>query len=353
MEFNEGRALVIGLAEYQEVSGLPDAILNDAHDVGSILRSTRYCGFPPENVRLLLNEQATLSAVNNALADLANAADSNDTVVIFFSGHGALLQNGSIETSALVMFDTARDDLLGSTLTEVEFSAALEKIKAERLLVLIDACHAGGAGVLKSNHGGDIHLGFGEKSLQRLAEGAGRVIMASSRSSETSLVMHGARNSVFTSKLLEALRGKGGTTGDGFIRVFDIFNYISEQVSRIVPGRQHPIFKASNVENNFPIALECGGTKSLDVLVGGSNSWRELEQIMADLYPAGPNDQDIWARAGGDVSRLKLNGTGRANWFAALRTLKLGGGGHSISRRELIEVALDDFPHHQELEALL
>ncbi|MER7005248.1 effector-associated domain EAD1-containing protein [Dactylosporangium sp. NPDC000555] len=73
---------------------------------------------------------------------------------------------------------------------------------------------------------------------------------------------------------------------------------------------------------------------------------------MADLYPAGPTDQDIWARAGGDVSRLKLSGTGRANWFAALRALRLGGGGHNINARSLLDSAISDFPHHPELTAL-
>ena len=73
---------------------------------------------------------------------------------------------------------------------------------------------------------------------------------------------------------------------------------------------------------------------------------------MSDLYPTGPTDQDIWARAGGDLSRLTLTGTGRANWFSALRTLQLGGGGHGIRIRTLLETALADFPHHFELTVL-
>jgi len=132
-----------------------------------------------------------------------------------------------------------------------------------------------------------------------------------------------------------------------------VFNYVAEQVARSVPGRQHPIFKASDLESNFPIALERGGAKTVYSQPGASAGWRELETIMADLYPAGPNDQDIWARAGGDISRLKLNATGRANWFSAIRTLKLGGGGAGISRRALVEAALDDYPHHPELAALM
>jgi hypothetical protein len=71
---------------------------------------------------------------------------------------------------------------------------------------------------------------------------------------------------------------------------------------------------------------------------------------MPDLFPLGPTDQDIWLRAGGDLSRLKLSGNGRAQWFAALRQLSLGGGG--LSRENLISAALDEFPAHRELKAL-
>ena len=63
-------------------------------------------------------------------------------------------------------------------------------------------------------------------------------------------------------------------------------------------------------------------------------------------------DQEIWARAGGDPSRLDLNGTGRAVWFRAMRSLRLGGGGAGIRRESLIAAALDDYPHHPVLTAL-
>lgn len=92
-----------------------------------------------------------------------------------------------------------------------------------------------------------------------------------------------------------------------------------------------------------------GGTKSIESSTDQRH--RGFEQIMADLFPLGPTDQDIWLRAGGDVSRLKLSGSGRAQWFAALRLISLGGGG-SISRESLIDPVLDEFPAHRELKAL-
>jgi hypothetical protein len=54
------------------------------------------------------------------------------------------------------------------------------------------------------------------------------------------------------------LKGAAYTQGDGLIRVFDVFNHVSEKVQAAVPGKQHPIFKASDLEDNFPIALDRG-----------------------------------------------------------------------------------------------
>lgn len=354
MTLGTRRALVIGVANYENINSLPEAVLNDARDTASVLQAAEYCGFPPNQVQVLLDDQATLEGIRSGLANLASSSMAEDTIVIFFSGHGARLAAAVGETSALLPVDCQSNNLPGTALLEFELTAALAAIKAQRLLVLIDACHAGGVAALKE-HGAEvpIHTGFTEKSLQQLAQGTGRVVIASSRAQEYSLVLQGARNSVFTRHLLEALEGKAHTTGDGLIRVFDVFNHVAENVRKSVPGRQHPIFKASDLEDNFPVALDRGGLKSATPAQSVEpDRWREIEEIMADLYPAGPADQEVWTRAGGDLSRLRIQGTGRSNWFAALRNLKLGGGGQKISLRTLLETAADDFPHHPELTAL-
>jgi hypothetical protein len=161
-----------------------------------------------------------------------------------------------------------------------------------------------------------------------------------------------------TQHLLEALRGDGRTNGDGLIRIFEIFNHVSQKVRQSVPGKQHPIFKASDLEDNFPVVLDRGGRKSFPASVftpssHDSDQWQRLGGVLTDLYPTGPTDQEIWSRAGGDLSRIRLGSTGRADWFAALRTLRQGGGGVSITRHSLIRAALSDFPHHSELTPLL
>jgi hypothetical protein len=171
-------------------------------------------------------------------------------------------------------------------------------------------------------------------------------------------VLSGARNSVFTRHLLEALRGEVKTAGDGFIRVFDVFQHVSAAVPASTFDRQHPIFKANDMETNFPVSLDKGGAKEAIVHAPGGSSanafdWAGLEAVLADLYPMGPIDHEIWKRAGGDLSRLRLNQSGRANWFSSLTLLRQGGGGGCLTKEKLIQTALDDFPNQSELRKYL
>ncbi|UEM24359.1 caspase family protein (plasmid) [Skermanella mucosa] len=355
--FPVGHALVVSIANYRGVTPLPEAVLNDARDVSALLTSPDHCGYDSRNVSTLLDSEVTLEALRAGLASLAARAEAEDTVVIFFSGHGALLGDPADPTSVLIPFDANWRDPAGTTLSEAEFTTALARISAKRLVVLLDACHSGGAGSLKRVADPDVPaLGFSEKTLNRLATGTGRVLIASSRAEETSLVFRGARNSLFTQHLLDALRGTARTHGDGVIRVFEVFNHVAVKVRHGSQDAQHPIFKASQVEDNFPIALNRGGMKSAvpgPTPYARPDNWKLLEDILANLYPMGPQDQDIWERAGGDVSRLRLTGRGHVDWYAALKALRQGGGGAHITWDGLIGACLRDFPHHLDLKELV
>ena len=82
------------------------------------------------------------------------------------------------------------------------------------------------------------------------------MILASSRSTESSYVLPNAANSLFTQHLLTGLQG-GAIGPGGVIRIFDLFDYVQPKVTAAQPN-QHPIFKCE-VEENFPIALYLGG----------------------------------------------------------------------------------------------
>jgi hypothetical protein len=80
--------------------------------------------------------------------------------------------------------------------------------------------------------------------------------------------------------------------------------------------------------------------------------WRDFETLATNLYPHGPGQNEVWSRAGGDISALNLNSAGRGSWHAALRILRLGGGGEFITRSTLIETILEDYPANMDLKRL-
>jgi hypothetical protein len=358
--YPQGHALLIGVANYQQISSLPAAILNDVNDIAATLSSPNYCGYAPANVITLLDADATRAAVLKGLGELAARATPDDTACVFFSGHGGVVGSPGNEDSVLVTVDSDLADIENTSISSDELAAALAQIKAKRLLVFIDACHAGGAAISKSltdGKGHELKSGYTQNTVAKLAIGIGRALMASCRADEVSAVLIGARNSVFTTALLAGLRGAADKSASGYIKVFDLFNYISEEVPKLIPDGQHPIFKADNLEVNFAIALSQGGKKSpynpeITPTVQEAAPWSVLEEVMVELYPFGPRDQEIWSRAGGDLSRLQLHPTGQATWHAALRTLKQGGGGRNISFRSLLKTAKEDFSNHPLLAML-
>lgn len=355
--YPQGHALLIGVANYQKISSLPAAVLNDANDIAATLSSPTYCAYAPVNVVTLLDADATRAAVLKGLEELSARVGPDDTACVFFSGHGGIVGSPGNEDSILLTVDSDLDDIERTSISSDEFAAALVQVKAERLLVFIDACHAGGAVISKDFANGEVHelkSGYTQNTFAKLAVGSGRALMASCRASEVSAVLRGARNSVFTTALLAGLRGAADKSSSGLIKVFDLFNYVSEEVPRLIQEGQHPIFKADNIEVNFPVALSQGGKKSAyshDVARAAKeeDAWLILEESLVELYPFGPRDQELWSRAGGDLSRLQLHPTGQAAWHAALRMLKQGGGGKSISFDSLLRIAKEDFPHHSRL----
>ena len=77
-------ALLAGIAAYKNLSSLKKTT-TDASDLRELLIES---GYLADNLILLRDEKATKVAISNALDWLACTATPQDTVLIFFSGHG-------------------------------------------------------------------------------------------------------------------------------------------------------------------------------------------------------------------------------------------------------------------------
>ncbi len=251
-QFTRGYALVIGIG-----ADLPVTV-NDATAVAGLLRDPQRCAYPPDQVWLLVGEEAHRQAILSALDRLAAEASPEATAIVYFSGHG-------LETPEYYLLPYSRELERGSALTPPLhtaisgqlFTEKLRAIRARRLLVLLDCCHAGGQAEAKGWSA--IKSPLPPSIAFELGRGSGRVVIASSRKDELSWV--GNPYSVFTGALLEGLAGYGAFEYDGYARVLDLAMYVGRVVPDRTRDRQHPIIKVANLEDNFAVAYYAGGGK--------------------------------------------------------------------------------------------
>ena len=256
-------ALIVGIADYDKINKLPPTVIKDARDIYNLVIDPHHCGYFQDNVTLLTDKEASKTALSEALIQLAQQSNEDSTVFIYISSHGGRVEYGPHQGEYLLPIDannTSGTSLAETAISGTRFTEALRAISARKVLVIFDCCHSGGIGQPKDPTVPILKTGLSEDYYDALKKGTGRVILASSRSSESSFVFPDAENSLFTKHLLTGIRG-GIPSQDGLIRIFDLFEYIQPKVTGEA-SQQHPLFKAE-IEENFALALYLGGQKGV------------------------------------------------------------------------------------------
>jgi len=248
--YTQGHALVIGVG-----ADLPNTI-DDAIGLADILMDATRCAYPPGQVHLRTGEQATRKAVLEGLDLLAQKTSTDSTVVIYFSGHGYLTQSPLGSIYFLMPYGYDVNNLYTTAISGSEFATKLAAIKAQKMVVLLDCCHAGGVGDAKKPGLAFTKAPLPPEALPLLSAGAGKVLIASSRENELSYA--GKPYSAFTLALLEALCGIGVAKEDGYVRVADLALHAREMVPGRTKNRQHPVLHFEHADN-FVVAYYAGG----------------------------------------------------------------------------------------------
>ena len=260
-------ALLIGVGECEETKLSLPVTVKDIQAIKSLLTNSNLCGYIDDNIRLLYNETATKEKILENLTWLKQQAenDSEATILIYYSGHGLLDNSGDYY---LIPHETDRADIPDTALPAETFNQALQAIPAQRLLVIIDSCHAQGMASSKDdtkNKRSPIPKGFTQSSLPKTIvedlKGRGRVVFTSSTGTQLSWIRSDGEMSIYTYHFLEALQGAGNQPGDKLVKVSHLMNYLSETVPITVRKEynkeQTPFFDFAT--EDFPVALLRGG----------------------------------------------------------------------------------------------
>ncbi len=130
------RALIIGINDYED-SKIPDleTAVSDAKDMAELLIK-RY-GF---QVNLLLDRKATKEAIYRALRNLASSTKSDDSVLIYYAGHGDLDRTYN---DGWWIPANAEGGNYVTYLDNVQVQKSMRNMNARHVLLISDSCYSG------------------------------------------------------------------------------------------------------------------------------------------------------------------------------------------------------------------
>jgi uncharacterized caspase-like protein len=245
--FEQGHACVIGVG-----GDLPSTV-DDAKGFAKILKDPERCAYPESQVQVLTGEQANRANIINALEALASTTNTESTVLVYFSGHGYQL-SGAIKSYFLMPHGYDSKDLSETAISGSEFVGLLRDIPAQKLLVLLDCCHAGGLSDLDGFQVAKAPLP--PEATKLFAKGGGKMIIGSSMPDELSFAAK--PYSVFTYALIKGLCGEGAVKKDGYVRANDLAMYASRIVPSLTSDKQHPVLDIEKADN-FVLGYYAGG----------------------------------------------------------------------------------------------
>jgi uncharacterized caspase-like protein/Flp pilus assembly protein TadD len=244
-------AVVVGVSAYKYAP--PQAQLKyahrDAEEFARLLRSPEGGGFPAANVRLLIEESATVGGIRAAIHSwLPRSVGANDIVYVFFAGHAVAAERGE---SYFVAHDSDPQNLHATGISFKEVNDALtNKMRAASVVLLADACHAGGIGWTADPAVGPLAA---QRSLEAMgANDRSFLKLLAARPSERSFedARWGGGHGVFTYAVLTALQGAADRDRDGFVRVSELIEFVSTSVPKQTDAKQNP-----RVAGNFDAAM--------------------------------------------------------------------------------------------------
>ena len=229
-------AVVVGVSKYRE-SKIPrlDNAEKDALAFGEFL-NTQNRIFKKTRVIMLTNEKATKSEVEKHLYYTLPKAGKDDTIILFFSGHGAYDPFRPKNKDFLFLTYDTDPDYVGTTAVKMSGLDFLKGIEAERVVIIADACHSGGFSQMRPKAG---HPSW-QQFLQEARNSSGTIIITSGRDDQLSWELPNQKQSVFTHNLIEGLKGKADKDHDGVVTLNEAYAYAYNFTRDQTHGRQHP-----------------------------------------------------------------------------------------------------------------
>ncbi|MBD2775810.1 caspase family protein [Iningainema tapete] len=234
--------LLVGVNEYLDPSlrSLRYPAL-DCQGLGEALNIATQA-FPNKEVIVhndLAAQPPTLQMVRGSLHRIVSQSQSQDSILLYFSGHGMLDPN--TQQAVLCLADTHQDDLVATGLGMQELVRILGASPAYQQLVCLDTCHSGDMRLLRGRGVARDAVAempnpttqMMEVLRQRAAQSKGFCALLSCDQGQQSWEFPELGHGVFTYYLMQGLLG-GAADAHGMIEADGLYKYVYRQTLQYI-----------------------------------------------------------------------------------------------------------------------
>ncbi|MCC6346024.1 MAG: caspase family protein [Nitrospirales bacterium] len=229
--------LAVGINEYKNPKmtlryGRPDA--------ESFVRAVEQHGkkiFSQAVKQTIYDSQAVRSTVEDAFKRVISEAGPEDVFVFYYAGHGVMSREnaGKKADFYMALSDVTRLSGDHEMIEEKGLSARLLRemsmqVKARKQLLVLDACHSGGA---LDNF--SLGASTGGKAVHQMTKGLDITVLAAAGPTQSATEFRQLGHGVFTFALLKGLAGEAdsGLSSDGTITVKELVSYLNTKVPEL------------------------------------------------------------------------------------------------------------------------
>ncbi len=231
-------SVVVGVSTYEHMPALRFTD-DDAYRFYAFLKSPEGGALSNDQIKILIDEDATKDNILNALQETLLQADENDVIVFYYSGHGLA---GSFIP---VDYDGFNNRLLHDDIKHI-----FEKSKAKHKMIFADACYSGSLLAMKSVVNSMMKKYY--KSFEKTK--GGLAFFTSSQGEEISLEDGGLRQGIFTHFLIRGLNGEADANGNKIVTIKELSAFVSKEVRTYTAKVQTPILTGT-YDTNMPVAV--------------------------------------------------------------------------------------------------
>ncbi len=237
----------VGVNRYKNPALNLNYAVPDAQGIAGFFRRSQRL-FKQVNITEIYDEQASKEGILAKLRELEKT-NPQDAVLIYLAGHGENVKDVWYFIPHELTYPEREEHVQTKGISSTEISEAIKKIRAQKILMLVDACKSGAVLV--------AFRGFEDrKALSQLSRSTGTHVVAASTKEQFAAEVKELGHGAFTYTLLEGLKGKAAGGGDT-VTVRRLMGYIEEQLPEVTrkykQEAQFPVVDSRGMD--FPLVI--------------------------------------------------------------------------------------------------